>query len=216
MSYLDILLVDWSNMPFDIIVSIALYLSHREILNLCTRNNSFNLRVRAPSLTGDYHTKNQDSIIWKLLYQRDISKNVPSDHIASRYLNIMDEILPYTPNQRLLFGARYGYEEIIKFALQHGANIDADCNKALRLAAKKGYLNVVEVLLDEPLGLPQAALRPPSGREPRRAKTSQDEPRRAKTSRAEPSRAKSSQEEQIFMLVMMRRFVMQQCMDVPR
>ena len=104
--------------------------------------------------------------MWKLLYQRDISEKVPRDHIASRYLEIMDEVLPLYPNERLLYGAEHGYNKIVKAALQ------------------------------SPSGRPQAALRPPSGRpragsqdEPSRAKTSQDEPRRAKTSQDEPRRA---------------------------
>ena len=96
------------------ILSLLIFLLNK--FNLCLRNDILNRRV----------CQNQDSIIWKLLYQRDISNNVPSDHIASRYLDIMDEILPLTPNQRLFYGAEHGYDEIVKTALKHGAEIHAN------------------------------------------------------------------------------------------
>ena len=149
MSYPDILLLDWSQIPFDIIASIALYLSARDILNLCIRNDSFNRRVCATSSTGDYGTQNQDSIIWKLLYQRDISEKVPRNHIASRYLDIMDRILTFTPKQLLFHGADYGYEEIVKYALKQGIDIHSWYDYALHIAAKNGHTEIVKLLLDK-------------------------------------------------------------------
>ena len=38
--------------------------------------------------------------------------------LLSHYLEIMDEILPVTPNDRLFYGAKHGYDEIVKSALQ--------------------------------------------------------------------------------------------------
>ena len=186
MSYPDLLNANWSGFPGDIIDSIVPYLSAWEVVNLCLYNDTFNRRI----------CQNQDSIVWKLLYQRDISNNVPSDHIASRYLDIMDEILPLNPNKRLIYGADHGYNGIVNSALQHGADIHANHDGALRLAAGNGYTDTVKVLLDRgadihaydelalrwaakyalelPSGRPQAALRPgakPSQAEPSRAKT---------------------------------------------
>ena len=126
MTYSDLLNANWSSVPGDVIDFIVPYLSAREVLKLCLYNDTFNRRV----------CQNQDSVVWKLLFQRDISNNVPSDHIASRYLDIMDEILTLTPNDRLFYGAKHGYEEIVKSALQQGANIHADNDLALRMAAK--------------------------------------------------------------------------------
>ena len=125
MSYSDLLDANWSRLPGDIIDSIVPYLPTRDVLNLCLYNDTFNRRV----------CQNQDSIVWKLLFQRDISNNVPRNHIASRYLDIMDEILPLDPNQRLWYGAEHGYDEIVKAALQDGADIHADDDYALRWAA---------------------------------------------------------------------------------
>ena len=138
MSYSDLLLVDWNQIPLDIITSIALYLSPHEMLDFCIHNDSFNRRV----------CENQDAIIWKLLYQRDISENVPRDHIASRYLDIMDEIFSLTPNQRLFYGARYGYNEIVTFFHKYGADIHALNDEALLSAALNGHTETVKLLLD--------------------------------------------------------------------
>ena len=87
MSYSDLLNANWSGVPGDIIDSIVPYLSARDVLRLCLYNDTFNHRI----------CQNQDSIVWKLLFQRDISKDVPRDHIASRYFDIMDKILPLNP-----------------------------------------------------------------------------------------------------------------------
>ena len=87
-----------------------------DVLRLCLYNDTFNRRI----------CQNQDSIVWKMLFQRDISKNVPRDHIASHYLDIMDEILSLDPQERLFYGAEHGYDEIVKSALQDGADIHAD------------------------------------------------------------------------------------------
>ena len=87
MSYSDLLNANWSGVPGDIIDSIVPYLSARDVLRLCLYNDTFNRRI----------CQNQNSIVWKLLFQRDISENVPRDHIASRYFDIMDKILPLNP-----------------------------------------------------------------------------------------------------------------------
>ena len=137
-SYSDLLYANWSGVPGDIIDSIVPYLSAPSVLNLCLYNDTFNRRV----------CQSQDSIVWKLLFQRDISENVPSDHIASRYLNIMDHILPLTPDDRLSYGAERGYDEIVKSALKDGAHIHDWEDAALRLAAQNGNTETVKLLLD--------------------------------------------------------------------
>ena len=43
--------------------------------------------------------------------------------VASRYLDIMDEILSLDPDRRLLYGAEHGYNEIVKAALQRWCEI---------------------------------------------------------------------------------------------
>ena len=137
-SYSDLIQYNWSSIPGDIIASIVPYLSAWEVLNLCLYNDTFNRRA----------CQNQNSIVWKLLYQRDISEKVPTDHTASRCLDIMDDILPLTPDQRLSYGAKNGYNEIVKSALQDGAKIHAEYDLALRYAAMKGRTETVKVLLD--------------------------------------------------------------------
>ena len=138
MSYTDLLNANRSGVPGDIIDSIVPYLPVRDVLKLCLYNDTFNRRV----------CQNQDSIVWKVLYQRDISNNVPRDYIASHYLDIMDHILQLNPNQRLYYGAEHGYEEIVKSSPQHGANIHANDDYALRLAAMYGHTETVKLLLD--------------------------------------------------------------------
>ena len=86
MTYSDLLNANWSGLPGDVIDSTVPYLPARDVLRLCLYNDTFNHRV----------CQNQNSVVWKLLFQRDISNIVPRDHIASRYLDIMDKILPYT------------------------------------------------------------------------------------------------------------------------
>ena len=137
-SYSDLLDANWSGLPGDIVDSIVPYLSAWEVVNLCLYNDTFNRRV----------CQNQDSIVWKLLFQRDVSENVPRDDVASRYLDIMDEILPLTPQHRLFYGAQYGYDEIIKSALKAGADVRANYDYALRRAAENGHTETVKVLLD--------------------------------------------------------------------
>ena len=137
-SYSDLLDANWSSVPGDVIDSIVPYLPARDVLKLCLYNDSFNRRI----------CQNQDSIVWKLLFQRDISDNVPIDHIASRYLDIMDEILSLDPNERLVYGANRGYDEIVKTSLQRGADIHANDDEALYLAAKNGNIETVRLLLD--------------------------------------------------------------------
>ena len=156
LSYSDLLHADWSRLPGDVVDSIAPYLSAREVLDLCLRNDTFNRRVCYTALTespgpigpGDCGTENEDSIVWKLLYQRDISHNVPRDHIASQYLDIMDHILLLTPGYRLNYGARKGYDEIVRSALQDGADIHTWDDFALRVAAEKGHTETVKLLLE--------------------------------------------------------------------
>ena len=146
MSYSDLLHADWSRLPGDVIDSIAPYLSAQQVLDLCIHNDTFNRRV----------CQNQDSIVWKLLYRRDISHNVPRDHIASHYLDIMDNLLTLDPQRRLFYGAKHGYEEMVKSALQQGADIHGDIHGdnrgdndyALILAAKNGHPEIVKLLLD--------------------------------------------------------------------
>ena len=138
MSYSDLLNANWSGVPGDIIDSIVPYLPTRDVLKLCLYNDTFNRRV----------CQNQDSIVWKLLYQRDISNNVPSDHIASRYLDVMDEILQLNPQGRLYYGAEHGYIEIVKSALQDGADVRANDDYVLRSAATNGHTETAKLLLD--------------------------------------------------------------------
>ena len=140
MALSDVFAMDWSHLPFDLILSIVRYLSPQKILDLCIYNDSFNRRVCS--------TENQNSFIWKLLYQRDISNDVPSDHVASRYLDIMDEILPLDSNDRLFYGAQHGYNELVKATLQNGANIHDVNDVPLRVAVRNGYTETVKLLLD--------------------------------------------------------------------
>ena len=137
-SYSDLLNANWSSLPGDIIDSIVPYLPARDVLNLCLYNDTFNHCI----------CQNRDSMVWKLLYQRDISENVPHDHIASHYLEIMNEILPLTLNRRLIYGAKHGYNEMVKSALQSGANIHAVIDEALRWAAQNGHIETIKLLLD--------------------------------------------------------------------
>ena len=139
MSCIDIFSMDWSSLPLDLITSIVPYLSPRDVLSLCIRNDSFNRRV----------CQDQNSIVWKLLYQRDISSHIPSHNIVGHYLDIMDEILPLPLNDRLIYGAKSGYEEMVKNALNEGANIHAhEDDDALHYAAVYGNTETVKLLLD--------------------------------------------------------------------
>ena len=138
LTFSDIIRFDWSSTPLDIILSILVSVPGSDVLRLCIYNDSFNRRV----------CQNQDSIIWKMLYQRDISENVPPDHIAYRYLDIMDEISSLNPQQRLNYGSEHGYNEIVKAALQSGAEIHADYDFALNLAAANGHPETIKLLLD--------------------------------------------------------------------
>ena len=138
MSRIDIFSIDWSSLPLDLITSIVPYLSPSDILKLCLRNDSFNRRV----------CQDQNSIIWKLLYQRDISSHIPRHNIASRYLDVMDYFLPLRLNDRLIYSAQSGYNAMVKHALKDGANIHAWDDRALRNAALNGYTDTVKLLLD--------------------------------------------------------------------
>ena len=138
MSYSDLLNANWSSVPGDIIDSIVPYLPARDVIKLCLYNDTFNHRI----------CQNQDSIVWKHLYRRDISHNVPRDHIASRYLDIMDETLPLSPKHRLFYGTQRGYNEIVKAALKNGADIHTWDDLALRSAADYGHTDTVKLLLD--------------------------------------------------------------------
>ena len=100
-----------------------------------------------------------NSIIWKLLYQRDISQVVPPNDIAGHYVDILDKISTMTPNQRLIYGGFNGYEEIVKNALENGAesrvyddirNTISTLNPTERLiyGAKHGYEGLVKNALD--------------------------------------------------------------------
>ena len=152
MTYSDLLDANWSGLPGDIIDSIVPYLPVRDVLKLCLYNDTFNRRV----------CQSQDSIVWKLLYQRDISNNVPSDHIASHYLDTMDHILHLDPQGRLFYGAEHGYDEIVNSALKDGADIHAWYDYVLRLAAENGYTDTAKLLLDRGAdihGLDDTALR---------------------------------------------------------
>ena len=137
--------LDWYTTPLDVIVSITHYLSARDFLYLCIHNDSFNQRV----------CQDLNSIIWKILYQRDISHHLPSNDIAGHYLNILDKISTMTPNQRLIYGGFNGYEGIVKNALENGAesrvydNVRNDIstmtpNDRLIYGAERGYEGIVE------------------------------------------------------------------------
>ena len=139
LTFSDIVRFDWSSLPLDIILSLIPYLLPYEVLDLCIYNDSFNRRV----------CQNQDSIIWKMLFQRDISEKVPHDHIASHYLDIMDEISSLNPQQRLFYGARHGYDEMVKAALQNGADIHAWNDQALYVAVVNGHTETAKLLLDQ-------------------------------------------------------------------
>ena len=138
MSRTNIFSLDWSSVPFDIITSTVPYLPPSDILNLCVKNDSFNRRV----------CQDQDSIVWKLLFQRDISDNVPTTNIANHYIEIMDRILPLPLNNRLLHGARKGYLNMVRHAIDQGANIHVKRDLALFFAAENGYVDIVRLLLD--------------------------------------------------------------------
>ena len=49
----------------------------------------------------------------------------------------------------MVYGARHGYEEIVKSALKDGADINADNDYALSLAAEDGNTETVRLLSDE-------------------------------------------------------------------
>ena len=138
LTFSDIVRSDWSSLPFDLILSILSGVPGSDVVRLCLHNDSFNRRV----------CQHQDSIIWKMLFQRDISERVPRDHIASQYLDIMDKISSFDSQQRLNYGAVHGYDEIVKAALQDGANIHSWHDAALRWAALNGNTETVKLLLD--------------------------------------------------------------------
>lgn len=138
MSQQNIFSINWSSLPFDLITSIVLYLSPNDIRRLCLESESFDRRV----------CQDQNSIIWKLLFQRDISSRVPTNDIASQYFVIMDEITRMSLDWRLIYGAGKGYDEMVKRALDKGANVHVDKDYALYWAAKEGDTEMVRLLLD--------------------------------------------------------------------
>ena len=100
LTFSDIVRFDWSSLPLDLILSVLMGVPGPDVLRLCLYNDSFNLRV----------CRNQDSVIWKMLYRRDISERIPRDHIASHYFDILDQISSLDPQQRLFYGAEHGYD----------------------------------------------------------------------------------------------------------
>ena len=134
----EIFHADWSQLPFDIVTSVILYLSPREIVNLCIQNDFLNQKIY----------RNKESSVWKLLYQRDISEKVPPTNIAGEYFRIMNEVALVDLDRRLFHAVTCGYNSMVNRALDAGADIHLWLDHVIVLAAGNGHCDTMKLLFD--------------------------------------------------------------------
>jgi ankyrin repeat protein len=73
------------------------------------------------------------------------------DYLFRQYglsnLKCLDRVIGLGIDQTLVSASKLGYYNCVRFLIYHGANICADDDFALRLAAENGHYNVVELLI---------------------------------------------------------------------
>ena len=148
----DLALLDrvLSTLPPDVLFDIATHLDYRSVIRLCRVSRIFNQLFCQ-----------EDDSLWRILYQRDISKYRPPQVFWTRrtkgpsksqqshnyrrdYYEIIQAFENLSPNDMLVEAASEGYEGLVKQALDKGATA---YDIAMVRAAQKGYKDIVEMML---------------------------------------------------------------------
>ena len=129
----------WEELPIDVL--------HQQILSL--KDPSQILTFCYDPYINEKICQDKNGLIWKLLFQRDLSElpyvNVEAT-LMDRYLEaIRQSKTPYN-EQLLYFAARNGYEKLLKEIPLSGVSL-ANLNIALIMAAGKGNLEIVKYLI---------------------------------------------------------------------
>lgn len=113
------------------------YLNPQDILRLCNTSGYFNRTIC------------QDQYLWKQLYKRDISNMVNNrENYKQKYIQIFKDLTTLNLNEKLIYAARNGYEKVLQYYANNGADIHFDSELVLREASKNGHLEVVKYLVE--------------------------------------------------------------------
>lgn len=145
------------SLPVDLLYKIVMeYLPSKTIVRLCQVSRYFK-----ETLCGEEY-------LWHHLYQQDISSLrmplIPEGQIEpnwhEEYLRIINASKNLSPNDLLRFASEHGYEKLFELALSQGAT---DYTKAIKLAIKGGYSDIVSQLIISHPGQKNRALRIAAG-----------------------------------------------------
>jgi ankyrin repeat protein len=121
------------NLPVELIFDIVSRLHYSDIIRLC----------RTSPVLNDLLCHND--IIWKILYQRDISTKPPNTSYYEAYRRVIQDTRNFEPNEILIYAAQHGYNQLVERMLEEGAN---DYNWAMESAAFGGHRDIVERMLE--------------------------------------------------------------------
>lgn len=123
----------------DVIIYMAVTMELPEILSLCSSSKRFNNII----------CLNDTFWLNRLFKKYNIVKSsIPNWRSPKSYYEYLTEqIRYYIPNDLLVFSAMVGDLNLVKIALQKGADVNYNNDKALKEASTAGYFNVVKYLI---------------------------------------------------------------------
>lgn len=128
-----------ARLPAELLFELTLnYLEPRDIIRLCRSSRVFN------------NTRCQNQSFWRSLVKRDLTERLYPE--ATNYFDISrsvtQDLQGHSLNERLVYAAEHGYEKLVIYLLNRGAN---NYNAALAQAAAAGQQNIINELLDHGL-----------------------------------------------------------------
>lgn len=83
--------------------------------------------------------------LWVKLWQEDIGGKIPNN-VDEFYLHYLTSLSNLTQNDRLLEASKGGYDKLLIWSLQRGADVHYQDDLPVVLASMNGHLNIVEIL----------------------------------------------------------------------
>ena len=131
----------WEDLPLDILYEQILFMDPLDILKIC-----------GDPYVDEKICQNKNGTIWKLLFQRDLSENLPilkgEETFMDKYMDAIQKSKTLSIVELLKYGAKNGYDKLVKeIKLLHVRNYYLLYDPFL-LATENGHLQIVKFFME--------------------------------------------------------------------